>query len=156
MDAWRQMTSDDLAEVDRIAGLVHADLPESMAVLEERLALFPQGCLMTEGGYILAHPVRFGAPPPLDTLLGSLPPDADALHLHDVALEPARQGHGLGTAAMAAVQALARRYDLGRITLIAVHGTPDFWRRFGFGDAGISPAALGSYGPGARYMVRDG
>ena len=155
MDAWRQMTSDDLAEVDRIAGLVHADLPESMAVLEERLALFPQGCLMTEGGYILAHPVRFGAPPPLDSLLDALAPDADALHLHDVALDPRCQGRGLGKAAMAVVQAIAQRHGLTRITLIAVHGTPEYWRRFGFADAAVSPAALASYGAGARYMVRD-
>ncbi len=153
MDAWRQMTSDDLAEVDRIAGLVHADLPESMAVLAERLALFPQGCLMTEGGYAVAHPVRLGAPPPLDTLLGALPKDAGALHIHDLALLESRRGHGLGGAAMAHFIAVAKARGLARLSLVSVYGSHTYWSRFGFVQ--FAKAGLESYGPEAAYMERE-
>jgi GNAT superfamily N-acetyltransferase len=151
---WRPMRQGDLAEVLRIAAVVHADLPESATVLAERLALFPAGCIMTAGGYAIAHPARFGAPPALNTLLGALAVDADALHLHDVALVPERQGRGLGAGALRLLAELAPRYGLARITLIAVHGTPEYWRRFGFTDTCVAPAGLGSYGPDARYMSR--
>ena len=153
-DGWRAMTADDLPEVTRIADIVHADLPESPAVLAERLALFPAGCLVTGGGYAIAHPARFGAPPPLDTLLGALPPGADALHLHDIALLPGFQGRGLGGSAVRTLAALAATQRLRQMTLIAVHGTPPYWARLGFVAALAQPPGLASYGPGALYMAR--
>jgi len=149
--AWRPMTAADLPEVARIADLVHVDLPERPSVLAERLRLFPDGCLMADGGYAIAHPSRLGCPPPLDTLLGTLPEDADALHLHDVALLPALRGRGLGGAAVARLMQVATGCGLTRATLIAVHGTPPYWARFGFREA---VAAVSSYGADAIYMVR--
>lgn len=146
------MTADDIPEVLRIADAVHADMPESAEVFAERLALFPDGCLMTDGGYAVAHPVRLGAPPPLDTLLGALPPDAGALHVHDVALLPHLQGQGLGAAALARFIQVAGQHGLPALSLVAVHGTPDYWRRFGFRPA--AGADVRSYGADAVYMVR--
>ena len=147
------MRAADLDAVLRIAAVVHADLPESRAVLAERLALYPAGCLMTEGGYAIAHPARPFHPPALDTLLGALPADAACLHVHDVALLPARQGGGRGAAAIARFAALAAAEGLGRLSLIAVHGTGDYWRRHGFAPAAVH-LPLGSYGAGAVYMIR--
>ena len=92
--------------------------------------------------------------PALDTLLGGRPAAADVLHLHDVALLPERQGRGLGSAAVARIAVVAARYGLRRMTLVAVHGTPGYWGRRGFGETGLTPPGLESYGPGARYLVR--
>jgi GNAT superfamily N-acetyltransferase len=146
------MTAADLPEVTRIAEVVHVDLPERAEVPAERLLLFAQGCLMTSGGYAIAHPCRMGCPPALDTLLGALPGDADALHLHDVALLPALRGRGLGGAAVARLMQVAAGCGLKCATLIAVHGTARYWARFGFREA---VADVLSYGGDARYMVRD-
>ena len=151
--AWRPMTPADLPAVARIGGFVHTDFPERPAVFAERLVLFPDGCLMTEGGYAIAHPTRLGAPPALDALLGALPSDADTLHVHDIALLPAMQGRGLGGAALRALIAVAGRRNVTWASLVAVHGTPPYWARFGFRTAPAS-AALASYGAEARYMVR--
>jgi GNAT superfamily N-acetyltransferase len=145
------MTPADLPEVERIAEVVHVDLPERAEVLAERLRLFPPGCLMTSGGYAIAHPCRTGLPPALDTLLGALPDGTDALHLHDVALLPALRGQGLGGAAVGRFMQVAAECGLARVGLVAVHGTAPYWARFGFREAA---AAVSSYGADARYMVR--
>jgi GNAT superfamily N-acetyltransferase len=145
------MIAADLPEVERIADLVHVDLPERPEVLAERLRLFPEGCLMTMGGYAIAHPCRLGFPPVLDTLLGALADDADALHVHDVALLPPLRGQGLGAAAVAHVMRVAADFGLARVGLVAVHGTEPYWTRFGFREMA---AAVASYGADATYMVR--
>jgi len=143
----------DLDAVVRVAAVVHAGHPERREVLAERLALFPAGCLATDGGYAITHPTLLGAPPALDTLLGALPARADTLHIHDIALLPAMQGRGLGGTALRALLALAVRSALANLSLVAVNGTPPYWARFGFVDAPAS-AGLASYGKEARYMVR--
>jgi GNAT superfamily N-acetyltransferase len=150
---WRPMVLADLAAAERVAEVVHADYPERPEVFAERLALFPAGCLIMEGGYVVAHPARRGAPPPLDALLGALPDDADALHLHDVALLPELQGRGLGGAALRAVAAIAVHHGLPWLSLVAVRGMGAYWARLGFAEAPAS-RALASYGLEARYMVR--
>ncbi len=150
---WRPMVSADIASVVRIGDVVHADVPERAAVFAERLALFPGGCWMTQGGYAIAHPTKLGEPPALDTLLRALPADADTLHVHDVALLPAMQGRGLGGSALRAMTAVAGRNGYVWLSLVAVHGTPPYWARFGFHEAPASTALL-SYGREARYMVR--
>ena len=147
------MTPADLAAVDRIGEVVHPDFPERPAVFAERLALFPDGCWVTEGGYAIAHPVRLGEPPALDALLGALSDGADTLHIHDVALLPAMQGRGLGGALLRALVSVAARHRLAWLSLVAVHGTAPYWARSSFRDAPAS-AAVASYGAEARYMVR--
>jgi GNAT superfamily N-acetyltransferase len=148
------MLATDLKAVGRIGHMMHADFPERASVVAERLSLFPAGCWMTEGGYVIAHPTRLGAPPALDTLLRSLADGADTLHVHDVALLPHMQGQGLGGAALKLLTGVAGRHGLARLSLVAVHGTPPYWARFGFQDAPAGPT-LASYGPEARYMVRS-
>ena len=150
---WRPMTTADLPAVERVGDAVHAAFPERKGVFAERLALFPAGCFVTDGGYVVAHPARFGAPPPLDTMLGALPADADTLHVHDVALLPERQRQGLGGVALRTLLGVAVRHTLASLSLVAVHGTPPYWARFGFSPAPASPA-LATYGAEARYMVR--
>jgi ribosomal protein S18 acetylase RimI-like enzyme len=145
---WRPMTEADLPGVVALAGAVHPHHPEAPAVFAERLALAPEGCwVLGEGqGYALAHPWTGLAPPPLDTLLGAVP--EGPWHLHDIALAPAARGAGH------AARLLAR---WPAATLVAIAGTGRYWARQGFRRVPCAdPAALASYGAGARFMARGG
>ena len=159
--AWRAMRRADLPVVTALADRIHVDHPEKPAIFAERLDLFPAGCCVLEQGaavigYAIAHPGRLGAPPPLDTLLVSLPEAADCLYLHDIALAPeaARQGHGAEL--VARMIELAAHQRLAAIALVAVRGSAPFWQRYGFrpSDAPAFRAKLASYGEDAAYMVR--
>lgn len=159
---WRPLCAEDLPGLDALADLVHPTFFERPEVMAERLRLFPEGCLALPGpagtdrlsGYILSHPARLGSPPPLDTLLGGIDSEADALYLHDIALGPECRGKGLAAEAIARILDLGQRYRA--VMLISVYGTAPFWSRFGFVDRTLSadPSKLAPYGPGARYMVR--
>lgn len=154
------MIAADLPAVGRIADLVHQAYPESDAVAAERLALFPEGCLVLGEipiGYLVSHPGLLGRPPPLDCLLGRLPEGPDCLYLHDIALLPEARGRDAGAAALDILLEVARRHRLGHMALTAVHGTPPYWRGLGFrtfeGDDRLV-AKLASYDQQAAYMVR--
>jgi len=149
--SWRAMAADDLATVDAIAAMLHPDYPERPEVLAEKLALYPAGCrMLARLGYAFAHPARTGQAPALDTMLGELPADADALHLHDVALLPEARGGGRVAALLDYLTNVARVARLPCLTLVAVHGTADHWRRFGFAPA---PGGVTTYAD-AIYMTR--
>ena len=162
--AWRPMRPADLAAVLALADRVHPDLPEDPAIFAERLALCPEGCLVLDtgkpdaagdiAGYTLAHPIRHLDPPPLNTLLGAIPPAADAFYIHDVAVAPQMRGQGLAGPAVAALLAPASRFP--RACLVSVYGTVPFWERFGFVDASdtLPPGKLAGYGADARFMLR--
>lgn len=161
---WRPMTAADLPAVSRIGDAVHPAFPESDAVFEERLRLFPQGCRVAEGpdgalvGYAVAHPGRIFAPPPLDALLHHLPAEANCLYVHDVALLPAVRGGGLGRAVVGELTALARRTGLHCLALTAVNGSAAWWQRRGFLRLQPEPPELidklRSYGSDAAYLVK--
>lgn len=159
---WRPLRVGDLAEVDRIGGIVHPAYPERREVPAERLSLFPEGCFAADGadlvGYAISHPGTFGQPPALDTLLGALPASPDCLYLHDVALLPAARGLGLGGALVDRLIGLARRLRLGRLALVAVNRSVPYWAAHGFAQPEPRPAGLAaklaSYGGEATYLVR--
>ncbi|KAA2215320.1 GNAT family N-acetyltransferase [Pseudoroseomonas oryzae] len=153
------MRAADLAAVSRIATIVHRDFPEEDAVFAERLALFPAGCLILArggeaAGYAISHPWRLGAPPALNTRLVALPARPDTFYLHDVALLAEARGGGAARGLLARLEQLA---GVLPVSLVAVGGTADFWRRLGFvavEDPALD-AKLASYGdPSARFMVR--
>lgn len=157
--AWRAMHAGDLPDVERISAIVHPRYPERDEVPAERLRLFPAGCLIATYntmtvGYAIAHPGKIGQPPPLDTLLGTLPPDADCLYIHDVALLPETRGLRFGAAAVATLLDLARQHGLACLTLTAVNNSAAFWSRQGLSLAPINKG-LGTYGDDAAYMVRS-
>lgn len=157
LDGWRPMRAADLEEVEAIADIVHTEVPERPEVFIERFNLFPQGCWMTEGGYAIVHPVIVTAPPPLDSLLGALPEVPEALHVHDVALLPGHRGRRLGEALMARVHRLAAVLRVRQLTLISIHGSHTYWRRYGFQQIPVSDAtaaAVASYGEDAIHMAR--
>jgi GNAT superfamily N-acetyltransferase len=165
---WKHMTMEDLPHVLAIADVVHVAYPESSAVYEERLRLFPQGCWVAvhpddtrvpPAGYAITHPGIVGQPPPLDSLLGTLPTQATCLYLHDVALLPAARQYGLGGALVQATHALAKKQAITQMALIAVNQSAPYWQKKGFLPyAGISPSLqhkLTSYSDDAQYLVMD-
>lgn len=159
---WRPMAAGDLDAVTAIATVVHPSYPERREVFAERLALFPDGCLVAVVdnavvGYAVTHPAVVGKPPGLDTLLGALPPEADCLYLHDVALLPAAQGRRLGEAAFQTIRGVAVCSGLALLALIATPSARPYWLRHGFAPLAYDrelEAKLATYGDGLVYMTR--
>jgi ribosomal protein S18 acetylase RimI-like enzyme len=150
---WRAMLAEDLPAVVALAEAVHPHHPESPAVFAERLGLAPAGCRVLARsdalfGYAVMHPWTGQAPPALDQLLGRLPTRPGAWHIHDVALAPEARGAGHAAAVVRAV--IGRR----GATLVALAEVVDYWSRLSFRErACADPAALASYGAGARFMA---
>jgi GNAT superfamily N-acetyltransferase len=161
MATWREMTDGDIPGVMRVADDIHRDLPETEAVVRERLSLFPEGCFVLVendkvGGYIMSFPVRYGKPPALDTLLGGIPPDADQYYLHDLAILPGFRGRGAAAEGIGRVLEVAKRYPT--TCLISVYGTVPFWGKFGFTPEPVDALMeekLRGYGEGATYLTRQ-
>jgi|EndMetStandDraft_4_1072995.scaffolds.fasta_scaffold25405_2 GNAT superfamily N-acetyltransferase len=160
--AWRPMRAADLDGVVSVARVAFPDHFEAPACFAERFALFPQGCFVLASddavrGYLIAYPWPPGAIPPLDSLLGALPEDRDALYLHDLALHPDLRGRGHARSIVARLVVTAKAWGTRQIALVSVNDTRDFWRGLGFqvvdGDAVIA-RKLASYGADATYMVR--
>jgi GNAT superfamily N-acetyltransferase len=158
---WRAMRASDLPSVEALGNRIHATMPESAAVFAERCALFPAGAWVAEhrdrlAGYALFHPWRHLQPPPLDSLLGSLPGHSDVLYLHDVVVDPMRRSLGLAGVMIERLPSIARGLSLPAIELVAVLGTANFWRGHGFvalEDPALE-APLAKYGEGACLMRR--
>ena len=160
--AWRLMTPEDMPLVQVLADTIHVSHPEDLEVLAERQRLYPQGCLLlTDGrqaiGYALTHPWRYGQPPPLNRLLGTLPAGPTTYYIHDVALLPVARGKGYAVQAADRLIAHARAAAFGNLSLVAVNRSQAFWERVGFRALSIAglDAKLASYGPDAVLMVRD-
>jgi ribosomal protein S18 acetylase RimI-like enzyme len=210
----------DLPALLDIADIVHSTYPEDAAVFEERLKLFPAGCLVLECaprrrgndlappgrgrcvapgegvspfgrsqqeglaplaapspgslsdptsprwgevkevgrpiGYIVSHPWTYGAPPALNSLLGTLPEPPTTYYIHDIALLPEARGTGAANIIVAQLTALAESLSLLNLSLIAVNDSVAFWQRHGFVLTAIPAldAKLRSYDEAARFMVR--
>jgi GNAT superfamily N-acetyltransferase len=158
---WRAMAVADLATIQRLADSQHPSLPERPEVFAEKLELFRDGCLVLvqEGtivGYCFSHPWPLRSIPPLDGLLGCLPPSPECLFIHDLAIEQGARGKGATGILVEFLVSLARREGLPYLALVSVYGTYPLWTRFGFEV--VSDAALAdsfkSYGDTARYMTR--
>jgi ribosomal protein S18 acetylase RimI-like enzyme len=155
------MMAADLPALLAIADVVHPGYPEDVAVFEERLALFPPGCLLLERGahpigYILSHPWTYAAPPALNSLLGALPVPPTTYYIHDIALLPEARGTGAANAVIVQSIDLAKSLGLPNLSLVAVNDSVGFWRRQGFALTPIPAldAKLRSYDDAARFMTR--
>jgi len=159
---WRAMTTLDLPAVETIAEAVHPAFPEDLAVLAERLQLYPAGARLLEmngqpAGYILSHPWMFGELPALNALLGTLPASADTYYLHDLALLNGARGTGAAAMIVGDVLRHARLAGFAGVSLVAVNGSLPFWYKHGF-RAITAPELtdkLASYEPAARLMSRS-
>ena len=154
------MKEGDITDVQTIGEVVHPDYPEDLAIIAERLRLYPPGCLVLASdqgvqGYAVAHPYLFGQAPRLNVLLESLPARADTLHIHDLALLPHVRSGGLGAMAVGLLARQAELSGLTKMSLVAVGNSQRFWARHGFQalQQENTAAALSSY-KGATLMVR--
>ncbi|MNY17382.1 Acetyltransferase (GNAT) family protein [compost metagenome] len=107
-------------------------------------------------GYLMAYPWKRDSAPPLDSLIGAVPRDAEVIYLHDLAVHPKTRGGGHTRAIVERLAEQARAAGWREIALVAVNAATAFWERHGFvarnppGMAG----KLASYGDDARYMIR--
>jgi GNAT superfamily N-acetyltransferase len=156
---WRPATHADLAGIVAIAAEVHPDFPERSAVLDEKRLLFSQGCFCFDNngavlGYALSHPWTLYDIPPLDRFLEAIPPDADCLYLHDVALLDAARGGGAARALIRKLDGVARQARLPAIALTSVNGTRPLWEALGFAPVSDKRLNVDSYGGSAVYMIK--
>jgi ribosomal protein S18 acetylase RimI-like enzyme len=159
--AWRAMTGYDFGAVFAIASRVHPGFFEAEAVLAEKFALYANGCYLLEigerpAGYVLSHPWTLGSLPALDTLLGTLPEDADTYYIHDLALLPLTRGVGAAGKIVDGLTKHARVMNYPTMSLVAVNGSIPFWEKQGFVIEERPELAekLAAYDQAARYMVK--
>lgn len=155
------MAVDDLDGVVAIEAIAFPDHFEDRSCFANRLALWPQGCLILAddtgvAGYLFTYPWTKDGAPALNTVIPDIPSDAAVLYLHDLALHPRARGTGASRTAMARVLDLASTGGRTILALIAVHDASGFWRGHGFEvrDTPDMTAKLAGYGPDARYMTR--
>ncbi|GHA21079.1 N-acetyltransferase [Devosia pacifica] len=158
---WRALTMLDMPALADIAAQVHPDYFEDLAVLAEKLTLYPDGARLLEiagepAGYLLSHPYPYLSVPPLNRLIGKIPAPADCLYLHDLALLPKARGRGAAGWAVEDLARHAQRQGFSAMALVSVGNSAAFWGRFGFSpvDRPELAAKLASYSETARYMVR--
>jgi GNAT superfamily N-acetyltransferase len=160
----RPLRRADIAAAEKLQALCYPPpLRDSAEALRSRLDIPDHGCIAALiedrlAGYILAHPWPSLCPPPVDAVLGA-PPAAPRVHyIHDLSVDPAMRGTGLGRALVAVSQDAARQAGLDRSELIAVAGAAPFWRTLGyeavFADEGLA-AKVRAYGKDARYLARS-
>ena len=131
---WTDLLPNHLDDLNRIADLVHPNLPERPEVMEEKYHLFPEGCkaLMSEGrivGYAMSHPWTVGHIPPLDSFLVRLPANPTCLHLHDIAILPGFRGRNLSAEFIRISENIARKIPTRHLALVSVYGTHTLWRK---------------------------
>ncbi len=153
------MAPEDLPDVEAVGARVHPDYPEDDAVFQERLRLYPAGCLVLRAGagiagYAISHPGLLDHPPKLNTLLGALPAHPDSYFIHDLAVLAQARGSGAGAAAIAHLAEQARGRGFVTLSLVAVSGSAGFWQRLGFAPIDAMTPRVASYGPTARFMLR--
>lgn len=158
---WRPMAAGDLRAVETIGEAVHSAYPEDPEVFAERLALFPLGCHVLQGGswvagYVISHPWRRHAVPALNARLGALPQPAGCYYIHDLAVLPQARGRGVARRVVRALSVMGFSLGLPELALVAVGGSAGFWQKQGFVAQDLPGLAekLASYDEGARYMLR--
>lgn len=159
---WRPMTPADIDGVVAVARLSFPDHFEARECFAERQALVPEGCFVLSDeagsvrGYLMAYPWRRNSAPPLDSLIGAVPEEADVVYLHDLALHPETRGGGYTRLIVERLAEQAKAAGWREIALVAVNEATAFWERNGFGVQNPPGMAekLASYGADARYMIR--
>jgi GNAT superfamily N-acetyltransferase len=147
---------EDLAEIHEIEEVAYpAHLAESPEVLGSRIEVAPEFCAVARScgiciAYLLAHPWPIESSPGLAQVLGRLPTDANAIHLHDLAVLPKMRGDGVAKSMLAWLEQRVSDDGYRTITLVAVNGADAFWRVMGFEDVGPADG----YDFGARMMQR--
>lgn len=155
---WRSMQAGDLDSVTQIAAASFPHHFEGRDCFENRLALHPGGCFVLAGedgapkGYLVAYPWRARSTPALNTLIETIPADANVLYLHDLALHPDVRGGGWTAPIVEQLAQTAKADGWPALALVAVNDAAPFWERRGF--TVVEAPGMADYGPDALYMVR--
>jgi ribosomal protein S18 acetylase RimI-like enzyme len=159
---WRPVRPTDLDAINLIADEIHTSLPERSEVFEEKCRLFPEGCfaLVREEevlGYGISHLWQIGDIPHLDTFLRKLPDSPNCIFIHDVAVLPQARGKNAAGEYIELIAAVARKYEITRLTLVSVYNTDVLWSRYGFKvvDNLSLVEKLDDYGQSAKYMTLE-
>ena len=158
-----EMEEKDLKAVIEIQKeLFTADLQEDIAVLRRRCKLFPEGCWVAKIedkiiGYLVFHPWMLSRPPMLGTCIESLPEAPDCLYAHDIGVLTRIVGKNVGYKIFTKFIEFGKQQGYTVISGISVMGTLNYWKRYGFIEASLSPekhhVLIEHYGPGAQYIT---
>lgn len=110
---------------------------EAIETLRSHARISPATCLVAYDrervvGYFLSHPWPRRQLPPLNEVYSVVPPGADTLFLHDLAVLPDERGRGWAAALVDRVLAAGHAAGFRRAELISVQGSQPFWSRWGF------------------------
>ncbi|GBG16011.1 GNAT family acetyltransferase [Novimethylophilus kurashikiensis] len=157
----RAMQAEDMAIVLDIQSCCYDETKlESRQSFLAKLEASPTTCFIAlvagnPAGYLVAVPDKAGSPPPLHSLNYSVPPDANALYLHDLAVHPEARGAGVGVALIEAYFQAIKQSKAQFACLTSVNDSSFFWERYGFQRAALANSDSGdiaTYGKGAQYM----
>ncbi|MCH8618054.1 GNAT family N-acetyltransferase [Undibacterium sp. TS12] len=160
----RPMQAADLAAVFRIQTFAYVPaMVEAEDVLAARLAAAPATAWVAEEGrqviaYLAAYPSLAGRISALGHEFAVADP-ANALYLHDMAVEPRHGGRGVASLLLDVALDYARRQGWRYACLVSVQSTQTYWQRLGFAEFEDPDedqrAKLGSYTGLATYMYRE-
>ncbi|MDX9706976.1 MAG: N-acetyltransferase [Azospira sp.] len=153
----------DLQDIARIQGECYSDrFIESKASFAAKLTAHPDFSFVAfrgelAVGYVFALPWVFGSVPDLNGLAYSIPPDADSLYIHDIAVGQVARRAGLAERLLDSVLEAGREKGFGKAFLVAVQGASSYWQRHGFEAVQPDEAlqhGLSAYGEGATCMAK--
>jgi GNAT superfamily N-acetyltransferase len=159
----RAMRAEDMTIVLGIQACCYDEAKlESLRSFLAKIQASPTTCFIAlvagaPAGYLVAVPAEVNSPPPLHGEDYHVPPNADALYLHDLAVHPEVRGSGIAAVLIEAYFQAVRQQGFRLACLTAVNGAGQFWERYGFRAAAGSGADgmasdMASYGAGAVYM----
>lgn len=160
----RRMSQTDLPAISRIQRECYSEtILESVDSFSAKLSASPDFCFVAVQrqqvvGYVVSLPWVFGVIPELDGSECSIPPNADGLCIHDMAVTPSARDIGAAKHMLNTVLEAANQQGYKRIFLVAIQGASSYWRRHGFEvvPAGASlKRDLSAYGREAVYMVKS-
>lgn len=143
----------DLPDIMRLQNQAYLpELREDDSIFESRIHVAPEYCFVAElqealVGYVIAHPWSDHSSPGLGRVIDSLPEGADAIHIHDLAVDSSFRGRGVARLLLERLHTASPAH-FKFSTLVAVQGASEFWKHLGFGDEGPARA----YDSGARFM----
>jgi ribosomal protein S18 acetylase RimI-like enzyme len=156
IDAMREA---DLAAVLAVqAACYPPPMQEAADVVLGRMHASPDTVLVARAGgdvcgYLFAYPARRGKVTPLGGAF-ALPPDADTLYLHDLAVAPRAAGQGIARRLVARLMDHGAARGLAHSALVSVQDSRRFWESLGYVSTPAGPGVLSGYPSDALYMTR--
>lgn len=159
----RRLSQADLIDISRIQReCYNEDMLESVDSFSAKLSANSDFSFIamqgeTAVGYVVALPWVFGEILELSGSKYSIPPDADSLCIHDLAVSVRARNLGTARCLLNAVFDAAKSKGYRRLFLIAVHGASSYWKNHGFEIVQVNEKIkhrLSAYGEDATYMTR--